>query len=34
MQLRTEGIVLRTFPFAEADLLVTYLTPDHGVRKA
>ena len=34
MQTRTEGIVLRTFPFAEADLLVTYLTVDHGVRKA
>ncbi len=34
MQTRTEGIVLRTFPFAEADLIATYLTPDHGVRKA
>ncbi len=34
MQTRTEGIVLRTFPYAEADLLVTYLTPDHGIRKA
>ncbi|MEW6419371.1 MAG: DNA repair protein RecO [Nitrospirota bacterium] len=27
---RTEGIVLRTFPFGEADLIVTYLTPDLG----
>jgi DNA repair protein RecO (recombination protein O) len=34
MQTRTEGIVLRTFPFSEADLLVTYITPDLGVRKA
>lgn len=34
MRTRTEGIVLRSFPFAEADLLVTYLTPDHGIRKA
>ncbi len=34
MQTRTEGIVLRTFPFAEADIIATYLTPDHGVRKA
>jgi DNA repair protein RecO (recombination protein O) len=34
MQQRTEGIVLRSFPYLEADLLVTYLTPDLGVRKA
>lgn len=31
---RTEGIVLRTFPYGEADLLVTYLTRDLGLRKA
>jgi DNA repair protein RecO (recombination protein O) len=30
---RTEGIVLRTFPFGEADLIVTYLTPDFGLIK-
>ena len=30
---RTEGIVLRTFPFGEADLIVTYLTPDVGLLK-
>jgi DNA repair protein RecO (recombination protein O) len=30
---RTEGIVLRTFPFGEADLIVTYLTPDSGLLK-
>jgi DNA repair protein RecO (recombination protein O) len=30
---RTEGIVLRSFPFGEADLIVTYLTPDLGVLK-
>jgi DNA repair protein RecO (recombination protein O) len=34
MQQRTEGIVLKTFPFGEADLIVTYLTLDHGIRKA
>lgn len=34
MLTRTQGIVLKTFPFAEADLIVTYLTRDHGVRKA
>ena len=28
---RTEGLVLRTFPFGEADLIVTYLTPDIGI---
>ncbi|MDH5201817.1 MAG: DNA repair protein RecO [Nitrospirota bacterium] len=27
---RTEGIVLRTISFGEADLIVTYLTPDFG----
>ncbi len=31
---RTEGIVLKTTPFGEADLIVTYLTPDRGVVKA
>jgi len=30
---RTEGIVLKTFPFGEADLIVTYLTHDHGIIK-
>lgn len=30
---RTEGIVLRTTSFGEADLLVTYLTSDFGVVK-
>jgi DNA repair protein RecO (recombination protein O) len=30
---RTEGIVLKTFPFGEADLIVTYLTPDYGIIK-
>jgi DNA repair protein RecO (recombination protein O) len=30
---RTEGIVLRTIPFGEADLIVTYLTPDFGLIK-
>ncbi len=30
---RTEGIVLRTVPFGEADLIVTYLTPDYGLIK-
>ena len=30
---RTEGIVLRTTPFGEADLIVTYLTKDHGIVK-
>jgi len=30
---RTEGIVLRTVPFGEADLIVTYLTPDFGLIK-
>ena len=31
---RTEGIVLKTTPFGEADLIVTYLTSDHGIIKA
>jgi DNA repair protein RecO (recombination protein O) len=31
---RTEGIVLRTAPFGEADLIVTYLTGDRGIVKA
>ncbi len=30
---RTEGIVLKNFPYGEADLIVTYLTPDYGLRK-
>jgi DNA repair protein RecO (recombination protein O) len=30
---RTEGVVLRTIPFGEADLIVTYLTPDLGLIK-
>lgn len=28
---RTEGIVLRSRPLQEADLIVTYLTKDHGI---
>jgi len=31
---RTEGIVLKTNVFGEADLIVTYLTSDHGIVKA
>jgi len=31
---RTEGIVLRTNPYGEADLIVTYLTKDYGIVKA
>lgn len=31
---RTDGVVLRTFPFGEADLIVTFLTPDFGLMKA
>ncbi len=31
---RTEGIVLKTFPFGEADLIVTYLTGEYGLLKA
>ena len=30
---RTEGIVLRSIPFGEADLIVTFLTLDYGVMK-
>jgi DNA repair protein RecO (recombination protein O) len=30
---RTKGIVLRTTPFGEADLIVTYLSPDFGLLK-
>jgi DNA repair protein RecO (recombination protein O) len=33
MLTRTEGIVLRTIPYGEADLIVTYLTPDFGILK-
>jgi len=31
---RTEGIVLKTITFGEADLIVTYLTADYGIVKA
>jgi DNA repair protein RecO (recombination protein O) len=31
---RTEGIVLKTAPFGEADLIVTYLTGDRGIVNA
>ncbi|MEW6107558.1 MAG: DNA repair protein RecO [Nitrospirota bacterium] len=30
---RTEGIVLKTTPYGEADLIVTYLTKDYGILK-
>jgi DNA repair protein RecO (recombination protein O) len=30
---RTDGIVLRTFPLGEADLIVTFLTSDYGLIK-
>lgn len=30
---RTEGVVLKTIPFGEADLIVTYLTSDFGLLK-
>jgi DNA repair protein RecO (recombination protein O) len=30
---RTEGIVLRTIPFGDADLIVSFLTPDLGLLK-
>jgi DNA repair protein RecO (recombination protein O) len=30
---RTEGIVLKTSPFGEADLIVTYITKDCGILK-
>jgi len=33
MLTRTEGIVLRTILFGEADLIATYLTPEHGLLK-
>lgn len=33
MLTRTEGIVLRTIPFGEADIIATYLTPEHGLLK-
>lgn len=31
---RTDAIVLKTFPYSEADLIVTFLTPDYGILKA
>jgi DNA repair protein RecO (recombination protein O) len=34
MLTRTEGIVLKTAVFGEADLIVTYLSRDHGMMKA
>lgn len=34
MLIRTEGIVLKTQPYGEADLIVNYLTPDRGIIKA
>jgi DNA repair protein RecO (recombination protein O) len=34
MRHRTEGIVLKSFSLGEADLIVTYLTPDMGLKKA
>ena len=30
---RTEGVVLKSVPYGEADLIVTYLTPDLGIVK-
>jgi len=33
MMQRNEGIVLRTIPYGEADLIVTYLTKDLGIVK-
>lgn len=33
MLTRTEGIVLKTLPYGEADLIVNYLTPDFGLLK-
>ncbi|NWF98774.1 MAG: DNA repair protein RecO [Nitrospirae bacterium] len=33
MLTRTEGIVLKTLPYGEADLIVSYLTPDYGLLK-
>ena len=34
MQTRTEGIVLKTQKYGEADLIVTYLTSDRGIIRA
>jgi DNA repair protein RecO (recombination protein O) len=34
MQKRTEGIVLRSRPFGEADLIAEYLTRDFGIQSA
>ena len=34
MQTRTEGIVLKSMDYGEADLIVTYLTRDMGIKKA
>jgi len=34
MLIRTEGIVLKTQRYGEADLIVNYLTPDRGIIKA
>lgn len=34
MLIRTEGIVLKNQRYAEADLIVTYLTPDRGIVNA
>jgi len=34
MFIKTEGIVLRNQPYGEADLIVSYLTPDRGIIKA
>jgi len=31
---RTEGIVIKGFPYGEADLIVTYLTRDYGLVRA
>ncbi len=33
MLIRTEGIVLKTTKYGEADLIVTYLTPDKGITR-
>ena len=34
MLTKTEGIVLKTHKYGEADLIVTYLTPDKGIIRA
>lgn len=34
MQTRTEGIVLKSMEYGEADVIVTYLTMDMGIKKA